>query len=111
MCCGSWGRKESDMTERLNCGWLNNSDSFSLSSGGWKSKIKVLASVVYPVPFSLADRWLPTCFVLTWSFFCLCVCVCVCVCAHMCVCVCVHACVCASLVPLPLLIRTPVTLD
>ena len=22
-CCGSWGRKESDMTERLNCTELN----------------------------------------------------------------------------------------
>ena len=26
MCCGSWGPKESEMTERLNWNWTGNSE-------------------------------------------------------------------------------------
>lgn len=47
---------------------LNNRNMFSHSSGGWKSKTKVLASAVSHRPLSVACRWPPYCCVLTRPF-------------------------------------------
>lgn len=47
-----------------------NNKFISHSLGGWKSKIKVLVSLVSPAPLFLARRWSSSSRVLTWHFLC-----------------------------------------
>lgn len=47
-----------------------NDRSISHSFGGWKSMIKLLASLVLLRPLSWSPSWLPSCCVLTGAFLC-----------------------------------------
>ena len=48
----------------------NNRNVFSHIPGGWKSKIKVLAGLVFPEASLLTCRWLPSSCVLPWPVLC-----------------------------------------
>ena len=79
VCCNSWGRKESDTTERLN--WTE------LNWCHWGSKLK--ESHIFPPTRGFhVDGWWWICLEHCWTWFhhkplsngvCVCVCVCVCV--------------------------------
>ena len=60
VCCASWGRKESDTTERLNWTELNTQLKFiSLGAGGWKVQDHSINRLGAPqtVIFSLCLHW------------------------------------------------------
>ena len=58
-CCNSWGRKESDMTERLN--WLNWTEH--------PMKLNIFSYAYLPIMSSLVKCWLKSFVHFNWIFF------------------------------------------